>query len=220
MKSITTTFILLLLFSSCDAPEVWFENAQPEGKKELMHFPRKLQGKYVNCSNPNDFLLIEKTEIRNVGHFVFTNHIDSVLSTTEKQIDRNDTNELKEHFKSENIEINIKGDSLQGTFKYENNLFNISEKQIVKKFKRSYFLNTEEGENKWKVQRMDSKGDSLFIGEINPSDTLLNYDFVAQLESDEKVNSKYLIQADKRELKKLMKENAFEEVSCYCKVKN
>jgi hypothetical protein len=119
--------------------------------------------------------------------------------------------------------IEINGDTINASQTYIDTIFQISENQILKKFKGSYFLNFKENENFWNVSRLDINKDILLIGQITPSDTLLRFDFVVKNEefnkSDSTTTTEYSINPSKKEFKKLMKSNSFKESECYFKKK-
>lgn len=100
-------------------------------------------------------------------------------------------------------------------------IFQISENGVLKKFKGSSFLNFKKDESFWNVRQLNLIKDTLLIGQISPSDTLLRFDFASKTEdfdeSDSTTTTEYLINPSKREFKKLMKSNSFDKCECYYK---
>jgi hypothetical protein len=65
---------------------------------------------------------------------------------------------------------------------------------------------------------MKFHGDTLLYGEITPSDTLLKYDYTKIDSSITKSKAKaYILNPNKKELRKLMRSNAFKFTEKYIK---
>jgi hypothetical protein len=209
-----TLYILLMIFlMSCgDYEYVRFEKPQPDGVKRSVSFNKKVKGEYVNCSNSDDKLIISVKLILNSRTIKLKSHRNDLELDSTIFVNRNNDNELKKLF-----------DTINASQTYIDTIFQISENQILKKFKGSYFLNFKENENFWNVSRLDINKDILLIGQITPSDTLLRFDFVVKNEefnkSDSTTTTEYSINPSKKEFKKLMKSNSFKESECYFKKK-
>jgi hypothetical protein len=219
-----TLYILLMIFLvSCgDYEYVRFETAQPDGVKESESFSRKTKGEYINCSNPDDKLIISDNLILNSRTFKFKSHRNDLEFDSPITVDRNIDEELKKLFIREGYEIEINGDTINASQIDIDTVFRISGNQVLKKFKGSYFLNFKEDESFWIVSRLNLKKDTLLIGQISPSDTLLRFDFVVKNEefneSDSTTTTEYSINPSKKEFKKLMKPNSFKRSSCFYKM--
>ena len=224
MKS-TLYLLLTICLASCseDYEYVRFETAQPEGVKESKSFNRKVRGEYIGCSNPEDKLIISDKLILNSRTFKFKSHRNDLDFDSTITVDRNNNEELSNLFTSEGYEIEIFGDTINASQTNIDTIFRISENQVLKKFKGNCFLNFKRDENFWDVSRLNLTKDTLLIGQISPSDTLLRFDFVSKTEefddSDSTTTTEYSINPSKKEFKKLMKPNSFEECECYFKKK-
>ncbi|WP_375558751.1 hypothetical protein ACE193_13495 [Bernardetia sp. OM2101] len=223
MKPRIYLFLLILLSSCGDYEYVRFETAQPSGEKAQKSFARKMKGEYLSCLDKNDKLVIDDKLILNYITFEFISHRNDLEFDSTTVIDRANNEDLQKLFEGQNWNIEFIGDTIKGSFVNIDTVFQISDEQVLKKFKGSYFLNIKEDENFWRVNRLDLTKDSLFIGYITPSDTLLNYDFVIKNEkldaSDSSKTIEYVISPSRKEFKELMKPNSFEEIGCYCKKK-
>ncbi len=223
MKNILYLFLTVLLFSCGDFEYVRFETAQPDGVKESGSFSRRVQGEYINCLSTDDRLKISDKVILNSRTFKFKSHRSDLEFDSTSTVNRESDIELTRLFKSEGYEIEIRGDSIYASHTDVDTIFQISENQILKKFKSSYFLNFKEHETFWIVKRLNLIKDTLLIGHITPSDTLLQFDFVVKNEdyneSDSTTITEYSINPSKREFKELMKQNSFKEGECYYKMK-
>ena len=220
----TLYILLLIFFVSCgDYEYVRFETAQPNGVKESESFSRKVKGEYINCTNSDDKLIISDKLILNSRTFKFKSHRNDLEFDSTITVNRNIDDELRKLFISEGYEIEINGDTINASQIDIDTVFQISENQVLKKFKGSYFLNFKNDESFWNVSRLNLNKDTLLIGQISPSDTLLRFDFVVKNEefndSDSTTTTEYSINPSKREFKKLMKPNSFGECECYYKKK-
>jgi hypothetical protein len=223
MKQSLYILILTLLVSCGDYEYVRFETAQPDGVNESESFNRKVKGEYINCSNPDDIITITNNLILNSRTFKFKSHRADLDFDSTININRSIDEELTNLFTSEGYKIEISGDTINASQTNIDTIFWISENQVLKKFKGSYFLNFKRDENFWDVSRLNLSKDTLLIGQISPSDTLLRFDFVAKTEnfdaSDSTTTTEYCINPSKRQFKKLMKPNSFDECECYYKKK-
>lgn len=223
MKNIFYSLLVLSLISCGDYKYVRFETAQPKDVNPINSFNRKVKGEYINCTNPEDKLTITNKLILNSRTLKFKTHRNNLEFDSTKTINRNNDAELKQLFATEGYEIEIIRDSINVIQTDIDTVFHISDIQLLKKFKRSYFLNFKRDEKFWSVSRLNLNNDTLLIGQISPSDTLLRFEFVTKKEefddSDSTTTTEYSINPDKKEFKKLIKPNSFEECECYYKVK-
>jgi len=84
MKSIITFALYLLLFSSCTQTNVYFTEAQPEGKKELKSMPKKFLGKYGAPSDST--LLVYFNDIYQDDENIDLKEVRQKIEITEKAI--------------------------------------------------------------------------------------------------------------------------------------
>lgn len=223
MKPSLYILFLTLLVSCGDQLYVRFEKAQPEGVKSLESFSRKVKGNFINCSNPLDLITISDNLIVNSRTFKFKSHRADLDLDSTINIDSNNDKELIKLFTSEGYQIEIIGDTISASLTSLDTIFIISENQVLKKFKGSYFLSSKWDENSWNVSQISFLKDTLLMGQISPSDTLLRFDFIAKTEdyntTDSTTSTQYSINPSKRQFKKLIKLNLFEECRCYYKKK-
>ncbi len=220
MKRILQIILTIIFFSGCDGnyDYVRFETAQPQGKKELNRFDNNIQGIYASCDNSNKVLIISDDLILKRYHWFFKIHRNDLDLDSTITIDLTDDDALIKLFEKENYTIKIEGDTLSGMTQDIDTIFQISDTQILKKIKGSYFLNYQEDENYWRVNRLDLRKDSLFMGYITPTDTLLQFDFVTknqEINQDSSTTTEYVINPTKKEFKQMVKKDAFNSTTCY-----
>ena len=212
---------MICLYSCGDIEFVRFETAQPYGVKASESFNRKIKGEYINCSNPDDRLIIFNNLILNARTVKLKCHRTDLDFDSTIAVDKSTDEVLIDLFSMEGYKVNIMGDTINISQTNVDTVFWISENQVLKKFKGSYFLNFKLDENFWDVTRLNLTKDTLLIGQISPSDTLLRFDFVEKTEdfnpSDSTTTTEYFIKPSKKEFKKLMKPNSFKACACYFK---
>jgi hypothetical protein len=224
MKNLLLILVILISAFGCggDIKYVRFESPQPENVNSKKTFQKKIRSTYTNCYNPNEQLII-------TGKHVVTKQIwklkahrnDLDIDSSNVVVDIHNDTQIIEALEKEGLSVLIKDDTIYSSILLIDTLFYISEKNVLRKLKGSYFLNTKIEGSFWKVRRMELKKDSLFIGTITPSDTLLQFDFISKSEEIQEEDSvriiEYLIKPSKRQFKKLLKPNSFEKTKCYYK---
>jgi hypothetical protein len=225
MKKLLTILIVLFTTLGCggDIQYVRFESPQPENVKSKKSFQKKVRSTYTNCYDPNDHLVITDKLVFTSQLWKLSYHRNDFDIDSSKVIDIQNDSQIIEALEKEGLSVLIIGDTVYSSILLTDTLFHISEGQVLRKLKGSYFLNTKIDESFWEVQRMDLKKDSLFIGIITPSDTLLRFDFITKSEEIQEEDSvkivEYLIKPSKKQFKKLLKPSSFEKTQCYCKNK-
>ena len=131
--------LLFIFLTSCDDTEVWFETSQPEGKRELSTFPKRLQGKYKSCFQTK-VLMIEEDKMKLFTRLQLRSHIDDLKIDPSENINKKDTNQLKRRLEEEGWTIFINNDTIYGEVTMTQTLFKISDKNVLKKFRGGYFL--------------------------------------------------------------------------------
>ncbi len=224
MNRLTQIVILLLLLGCDENPDsVRFNMSQPVGAKSQKAFIQKLQGAYVSCNDSDDWITISENLILNTKRFEFRLHRNNLEFDSKTVIDRKNNTELIEFLKNEGYSATIFEDTILAVYLEVDTIFSISENQVLKKRRRDYFLSYKKDESSWEVSKLSFKHDSLFIGRITPSDTLLQFDFTVKNiqvgDTDSTSSVEYLLNPSRKGFKKLLKKNAFIETACYCRRK-
>lgn len=219
---------------------VKFEQSQPVLEKALSNFDASIRGRYINSVNPLEELIIESKLIRTSNVFDFSCLRSEMKIDSSENIDINNDQELVKYLNTEGGITVIKNDSIFYRQTIVDTLFLINNDQILKKFARNYFLNYHQCDNYWIVKKIEINNDTLLIGEIVPSDTLLRFDFVKKNEriiednitdnkQDSVVNNKdtnvmnlkrqpvydYILNPNKKDLRAMIKSNSFADIKKY-----
>ncbi len=219
MKNLIIFLTILIALSSCEPTDrVKFEEPQPISVKNKKEFGGEIQGVYKKFSNPNKTLIIHseiittnltlKVKIKRAGIEIDSNvHID---------IDNDSA--LIAYLNNVASSATVTKDSISYIHSIHDTIFSINDENILKKYKRNYFLNYKFSDSYWRVKKLKVRGDTLYFGEIFPSDTLLHYDY-ANIDSNISENQvkEYVLSPSKNEFKKLMRSKAFRTTEKYIK---
>ena len=197
---------VLLVQFSC-GPNVRFEVPQPAGVKQEKKFSAKYQGEYIAQDNKSR-LVITKTNITH--EFIPLKFSLQVIDTTEGMTFEKENGRL--YVDGDTLIAELEGDSVKAFWGEEVTFFEISEEQVLKKYKGSYFLNTKESDGTWSVQviSIDKSGLLTFSafegGEENlPEIEEVTPVTISEGEDGEVLN--YVVNPSKKELKEMMNSN-------------
>jgi hypothetical protein len=216
-----TGFLVLitaLLFSSCN-PMVTFDEPQPAGVKNEKNFYKKMVGLYSGL-NDNSFLMIQHDKI------IKESTVEICISKKELDTTREykligDT--LLEILSQKRYKVGMKNDTVSYRMTYSDTLFQISDENVLRKFKGYYFLNSQSGSG-WMVQKMGfRRGGRLSISSISMPDEIENLKAVTDvtvIKDDEGNISGYRAKPSRRELKKFLKHEGFSKLEEYQKISN
>jgi hypothetical protein len=219
---------------------VKFEQSQPVSEKALSNFGRNIQGRYINSVNPLEELVIERKLIRTSNVLDFSLLRSELEIDSSENIDVNNDLELIKYLNAGGGTTAIKNDSIFYRQTLLDTLFLINNDQVLKKFAKNYFLNYHQTDNYWIVKKIEINNDTLLIGEIVPSDTLLRFDFakknerliegditdIAQdsvvikkdnnvIEEERKKDYDYILNPNKKDLRAMIKSNSFDDIKKY-----
>jgi len=215
-KAFLLLFTTLLLGCDKKYESVDFLEPQPGETPNETRFGKNYRGTYNGADNAQ--LVIEDDKILKVKRYTILFSKNDVDSTFDG--DRNNEEELRNFYEKQNIKIiTVSKDSISGLYQSIDTVFAISENQVCRALKGSYFLSYKNGSGKWKVQRLDLEKNRLSISMLMPRDSLFHL-LPVQDKSVIKENGEvvaYQMKPTKKELKKLIKDNSFEEYEVWIK---
>lgn len=205
--------IILTLFSnSCENEvKVTFTTPQPIETKDLKRFPNRLFGEYLS-NDQISRLRISKTMIEKIYDFnykIHPNELDSSEIIKDNCIINLETEE-KTFFKRVN-------DSLEINVFFIDTLFNLNNKDILRKYKGYYFLNIKYDENSWEVQKLHLKKGKLYIGKIIYESEITQLKEIS--ESYEDTIPTYNFTLEKKQFKGFISNNGFSSTDTLIKLK-
>lgn len=213
------TLLLTMTLTSC-VPDLNFEEPQPAGYKDKNKFNNKYQGTYL-CIGDSSILTIDKDKIIQEWHIV--------AKLTKAQIDTTEGIELKDGilYSDDSVEpLSVKfiGDTAVLTYDFDKTIFQLSDDQVLRNFKGLYFLNYKESNNFWTVKTLtlDKEGILTFNRIYGGEEEIRK---IKEMTTVEEITDKegkvvnYKVRPTKKELKKILKSNLFEEGTRFQKIK-
>ncbi|MFC2151173.1 hypothetical protein ACFLSE_01485 [Bacteroidota bacterium] len=199
-------FVLLALLISC-GPYIWYKTPQPKGGENLSTFPEELLGRYSSVTD-TAFIRIESTKI-------IKEYRENLLMTkVEFREEMGDTISEDTSFTfADNWDIKIKsfGDSVNVFSKKDDELFKISEDQILRGYKGYYFVNFLDTNDFWRVKILKLTGDTLEFDHLLIEEDIEYIKGITAVETHSDTSeeiSEYYLDPTKRELKKILKQRS------------
>lgn len=206
----------LLFIISCNEnklPAVVFAEAQPKGVSGLLEIPKKLHGSYYNTAE-NSTLVISSNLI-----YKSTDHI---LRGFYKDIEEDSAFEivgdsLVDLTNNESYKIERIGDSIYFALNTIDTLYKRNQNYILKRFKGRFFLNEKQDKHSWKTQQVILNKGVLSLSNISEP---INWEKLETINENPLDNSlPKNISPSKREFKKLLKDEVFNDKELYIKIK-
>jgi len=206
MKRGVFIFLLLIFIVAC-GPYIWFKVPQPEGKENLKEFPTELQGKYHSALDTVIIVIYPDKIIRKYREN---------LAMTQKEF-KNETGDTlskdTSFMFSDNWHISIQssGDSVKIFSSKDEEVFHISERQLLREYNGYYFLNYKDTNNYWKVKVLRVEKDSLefdFILDEEDVQHIRNITSIETRKDSTKKSIRYFLDPSRRELRKILRKRA------------
>ncbi|HPV57619.1 MAG TPA: hypothetical protein PKW61_10865, partial [Tenuifilaceae bacterium] len=172
MRRFLIILFSLFILTTC-GPQVKFVQPQPKDGKNLTRIPREYYGQY-SCNTDSSILVIDSTSV--VSYWISEEIVprDSIveierdLKLTIKRDTQIYVSEKRENWLSNGLylDIKFKGDSVKVNVKAENRMFEISDSQLVRKYRGYCFLNTRTTDGIWLVKVLHLKGNTLNFDDL------------------------------------------------------
>ncbi len=203
MKRKYLIYIILIFCIGC-GPYIWFKVPQPEGFNNLKSFPDNIQGKYISLADTST-IRIESEEI------VQEYRENLIMTKIEFREETGDTIPTDTSFAFADkwdVKVMSIGDSVYVYSRKDEQLFKISDRNILREYKGYYFLNYKDSTAYWKVKILKLYNDTLEFDYILTEDDIVNIVSITTVESVKDTTEdviKYYLQPSKRQLKKILK---------------
>ena len=209
-KLLYLNLLFLLILNSCKEPIVSFEEAQPKNISELNAFPKKIIGTYYNSES--------KTELRISKYSIFKKmFVEDTLKISEinkNEIIKNDS--LFNSVTKERYLIKRINDTLFSNYVYQDTIFTINKKNVLKKFKGYFFLNNLiEKSGFWSVEKLDLSKGVLTINGVETENELNLLQSITETKKD--TIKPFTIKPTKKQFKEFIKKNGFTKGEVYLK---
>ncbi|HYG39176.1 MAG TPA: hypothetical protein VD908_11180 [Cytophagales bacterium] len=209
MKLRLLTLLIFSILFAC-GPSITFEVPQPPSSNSLNRFPKKLLGHYIS-ENQLSYLTISKNQVLKTYDYDIKLDRDSL---DEEYTIKGDS--LIEKATGIKQFIKVAGDNIVAHINQVDTLFSLSSKNILKKFRGHYFLNTEY-EDGWSVTKLSFSKGILTFGEINNKEDLDDLSKIVESDLDTVI---YNLKVTRKQFKKFVKEGGFREEEIYYRTKN
>lgn len=209
-KYILTALVFVTILFSCKEPLVQFEDAQPNNSRELNQIPRKLIGKYYSSEDNTELEITKNIFIKKM---ILTDTVN-ISELGNNEILKGDS--IFNKVRNFNIKVSIINDSLFTNYQYLDTIFNLKQKDVLKRFKGYYFLNKyDQDNNSWEILKLKlSKG----ILNINSISTENEIDILNEItETGVDNNRPFRVKLTKKQVREFVKENGFSEGEIYIK---
>ncbi len=204
-------FGLLLLFviESCEPP-VTFDQPQPPKTRAIKKFPRRLFGHYLSTDRKSTIVIGEKNIYTIHDYYIFT-HKDSLYQNYKLKGDTLYFDTIGNY-----QIVQIKNDTVIQHINYTDTLFRFDTTTVLKKFKGHYFLNYQWDKNAWIVQKLTLVKGVLSIADIKTKEGIYILSAITETPKD---TVSYNFKTNKKQFKKFLKLDGFQDVKYYLKTK-
>lgn len=196
-------FLILIFFVGC-GPYIWFKVPQPEGRDNLKSFPENLFGRYTSVYDTSAIRIESNKIIREYRENLLMSKIEFREETGDSiPEDTSFTFTDKWH-----IKIKSYGDSVKVFSSMDDELFKISDEQLLREYRGYYFLNYQDTNDYWRVKILKLFGDTLEFDNILTTDDIENIRNITTIETVKDTSEEYVrhyLKPTKRELKKILK---------------
>ena len=203
MKRNRIILILLVLMFGC-GPYIWFKVPQPEGKPNLTKFPENMTGEFLSVKD-SSIIRIESNKIIREYREKIIMSIDQFKIEAGDSISTDTSFTFTDNWR---FKIESKDDSVVIFSSKDEELFEISDNQLLREYKNYYFLNYKDTNDLWKVKILNFFSDTLefdFILSSNDMKLVKRITKVETVKDTIEDSEKYYLKPTKRELKKILR---------------
>ena len=205
---VATILIAALIFYSC-GPAATFDKPQPDNLTSLAAFPPQLQGNYLAADHASVLTITDKLITRHYDYYM--KELRDSLGPPYKLAgdtlinQENGTREI----------VLLKGDTIMQNANWMDTLFNISNDNILKKFKGYYFLNNRYYDHSWEVKNMKLKRGLLSIGSISTKEDIQKLKEITETTADT-VSTHFSL--TRRQFKRFIKQEGFGDQETFTRI--
>lgn len=215
MRYLSFLSFFLLFLVAC-GPQVKFVQPQPKGGKNLSRLPRELYGRYIEM---NDSSLLEIDSFRVVTRWFSEKIIprDSIKEI-EKDFEiliQRDTqiyvSEKRDNWLSSGLRLDVKflDDSVRVSVNAENIMFEVSDSQLVRKYRGYCLLNTRTKEGLWLIKVFTLNGSNLHFDDLLDADQVKNLKRITRVDGPvdpvKKQPTEFYLNPTRRELRRILR---------------
>lgn len=188
-------------------PYIWFKVPQPEGKPNLKSFPEEIMGEYLSVED-SSIIKIDNDQIIRQYREKLIMSLSQFKEETGDSISTDTSFTFTDNWK---FKVISKGDSVQIYSSRDEELFKISEKQLLREYKNYYFLNYKDTNEFWKVKVINTFDDTLEFDYILSTKDMKLVRKITKVETVRdsiEDTDRYYLKPSKRELRKILKKRS------------
>jgi len=203
------TVIAFTTIIACEPP-VTFTEPQPPDTENLTTFPKKIRGEYLSSMNNSTLKITDNSIFRiyNQVSKIQIKQLDSNLRLSGDTIINLKTNEKSI--------VKRSGDTLIENIHCIDTIFVISEKNVLRKYKGYYFLNTLYEENKWEVIKIELSKGKLTVSSISDKE---DFEQLKEITESAQDTIPQTFSMNKKQFKEFVKNDGFRESETFVKQK-
>lgn len=187
-------------YACADCVNLYFENPQPDKDLELVRFPNKFRGLYMN--NDSTFIRIEENRILKEYFYKFKVH-KLTLDSTKSEYDIVDGKFIAKDTKDK-FDMLSKGDSIELIQKHIDTLYRFSLYQKAKRIDGQLILSRKDSIF-WNIQFLSIEKNTLKFKNLCERKDLIKLDSVTKVKGKMLDSTSYLIKPTRSEFKKILK---------------
>jgi len=198
-----------MLTLSCKQPEFAFDVAQPVDVKEQRHINNRLIGIYQSVRDSST-LSISKELILRSGYYDEGSKISKIDSSFNLV-----GNTLIDKKTNHKVAVKKIGDSITWQQKYTDTIFSKKRNDVIKKYKGYFFINKYYKDLGWEVKKIKLRKGVISISDISSESDISKLKAISDNKFDTVSNQP--IKLSKKEFKKFIKQNGFEDEEIFIK---
>lgn len=215
MRRLLGILSCLVVLTTC-GPQVKFMQPQPKGGKNLLSIPCEYHGRYLDTSD-SSFIEIDSLSVtakwisKEIVQKDSIAAIEKDLNITIKRDTQIYISEKRGNWLSNGVNINVNfiGDSVIFDAIAENRMFEVSDSQLVRKYRGYCFLNTKTPEGLWLVKVLQIKNGNLSFDDLLDAELEKNIKNIKRvagpMDTIKNEPSEYYLDPTRRELRRILR---------------
>jgi len=201
--------LILLLLAGCNDVAT-FDKPQPPDSKSIPAFPSGILGHYINNHDPSSLTITSDmvTMSYEITNKIWPSQIDSTQFDLVKD-------SLVNKSTGDEYKVVLSGDTIIKVTFNTDTLFNLSNNDILKKYKGYYFLNKQNPNQYWSVYRLSLSKGLLILGTIRDSTDIKQLKEISENTED---STGYHFKPTEKQFEKFVKQNGFRERDTFYRV--
>jgi hypothetical protein len=202
--------LLGFILIGCE-PTVSFVEPQPQGSANLESFPKGLHGNYLSEDGASVLSITDRCIYRTYDYEEVKTQDSVQTKSSENEKD------TVLHVKSGSFELtSTRTDSSINHVHYVDTLFQLSNENLLRKFKGYYFLNFKLSSGSWEVNKLNLSGGKLSWGEISSQ---LEFNELQPYSESPSDSTAIRVKLNRKQFKDFIREDGFHFEETFTKIR-